>query len=82
MKIYRGCEKGAKSSNSKPLVTDMTNSDPVAEVTKSKSRGAAIGKKQRKTYQTDHVDSVQWAHEVCVDVGNRSDLKFVCDFCS
>ena len=23
-----------------------------------------------------------WAHEVCVDVGNRSDGKFVCDFCS
>jgi len=48
MKIYRGCENGAKSSNSKPLVTDMTNSDPVAEVTESKSRGAAIGKKAEK----------------------------------
>jgi len=23
-----------------------------------------------------------WAHEVCVDVGNRSDGKFVCDFCN
>jgi len=24
VKIYRGCENGAKSSNSKPLVTDMS----------------------------------------------------------
>jgi len=69
MKIYRDCENGAKSSNSKPLVTDMTNSDPVAEVTESKSRGAAIGKKQRKAYQTDDVTAA--LH----DVSLRTSIK-------
>jgi len=53
--IYRGRKNRAESSNSKPLVTNMTNSDPVAEATESKLCGAATGKKQRKAYQTDHI---------------------------
>ena len=47
-KIYRGRKNRAESSNSKPLVTNMTNSDPVAEATESKSCGAATGKKAEK----------------------------------
>ena len=55
MKIYRGRKNRVESSNSKPFVRDVTNSHPVTEVTESKSRGAATGKKQRKAYQSHHV---------------------------